>query len=62
MLMGMIVYAGRFVLPAGIVGLAGQVALGVGVYLFLSWIFKLESFRYLWGIVWEKLSGNMYSQ
>lgn len=62
LLMGMIVYAGRFVLPAGIVGLAGQVALGVGVYLFLSWIFKLESFRYLWGIVWEKLSGNMYSQ
>ncbi len=60
-LMGGIVYASRLALPAGIAGLAGQVALGAAVYLLLSWLFKLESFLYLWDLVWKKLSGKMYS-
>ena len=56
--MGAAVYLARFLLPAGLLGLAGQVVLGVAVYLFLSWVFRLESFRYLWRLVWEKLSGG----
>ena len=56
--MGAAVYLARFLLPAGLLGLAGQVGMGVAVYLFLSWIFRLESFRYLWRLVWEKLSGG----
>ena len=53
--MGISVYiAGNF-LPAGILGLAGQVVLGILLYLGISWGGKLESFSYLMGILQEKI-------
>lgn len=53
--MGVIVYGLRFLLPPGLLGLAGQVAAGVAVYLTLSAVFQLESFGYLVRIVREKM-------
>ena len=53
--MGISVYiAGNF-LPAGIPGLAGQVVLGILLYLGISWGGKMESFSYLMGILQEKI-------
>lgn len=53
--MGIAVYmAGKF-LPPGLLGLMGQIALGVLLYLGISWGAKLESFRYLVGIVQERM-------
>ena len=60
--MGAVVYCSCFLLPAGFLGLGGQVMLGVAVYLFLSWILRLESFSYLWNLVWDKLSGRISEQ
>lgn len=54
-LMGISVYsAGKF-LPAGIIGLTGQVCLGIFLYFLISWAAGLESFRYLAGIIKERI-------
>lgn len=57
-LMGSVVYGAGLVFPRGILGLTVQVAVGVAVYLLLSAGFRLESFRYLLGVVRERIEGN----
>lgn len=54
--MGGIVYGLGIFLPSGIIGLSGQVAAGITLYLGISWIFHLESFVYLMDIVRKNLT------
>ncbi|MBE5750973.1 MAG: GNAT family N-acetyltransferase [Clostridiales bacterium] len=50
-IMGGAVYCVSFIGLHDIITLAIQVVLGVGIYIFGSWLFKLESFGYLLSIV-----------
>lgn len=54
-LMGALVYAVQFVLPAGWLCLFVQIIAGIAVYGGLAWMFRLESFEYLFKSLMERI-------
>ncbi len=46
-IMGLVVYGVQYIIEGTLLTLVVQIAAGVAVYVFLSWIFRLEAFVYL---------------